>query len=244
MSFLSALFGCNDKTIDIKGPNHETGKVTVVHLDETARIEYALPGNISKQFDVDSIREQDEKTKTFDLGTLQNEDFEQDGWRSKRFIDAGRWDYLGPKNEGLAGELGWLNLTLELNKSELADFSEKGIQDNIKASFLKNLEVANEEIRSHYPGYSEDNLAHVLLPPPESFDWVDVNGTRMLTWLSNESKGSPKAYYVLPLNQNYFVSIIVSHHTSVNDDKLLKQITRRIQSDISQILGAFVIKMQ
>lgn len=242
MSFLSALFGCNDKTIDINGPDHASGTNTVVHIDQAVRIEYVLPGNISKQFGFDSIREQEEKTKTIDLSTLQNTDFEKAGWRNKKFIDAGRWDYLGPKNKGLAGELGWLNLTLELNKTELADFSEQGIRENIKNAFLKHLEVANEEIRSHYPGYSEDNLAHVLLPQPESFEWVDVNGARMLTWLSNESKGSPKAYYILPLTPNYFLSIALSHHTSVNDDKLLKQVTQRIENDISLILDSFVIK--
>ncbi len=243
MSFLSALFGCKDTTIDISGPDHESGTNTVVHIDQTVRIEYVLPGNISKQFGFDRTREQEEKTKTIDLSSLKNTGFEQEEWRNKKFIDAGRWDYMGPKNTGLSGELGWLNLTLELNKTELPDFSEQGILENIKNSFLKHLEVANEEIRSYYPGYSEDNLAHVLLPSPESFEWVDVNGSRMLTWLSNEAKGSPKAYYVFPLNQTYFVSIVISHHTSVNDDKLLEQVTQRIQNDISLILDSFIITM-
>ncbi|WP_370978730.1 hypothetical protein [Agaribacterium sp. ZY112] len=241
MSFLSALFSCTDQAVDINGPNHKSGKKTVIHIDKTVQIEYTLPGGISKQFGFDSAREQEARTKYIDLSSLQEDDFEQTKWLDKKFIDAGRWEYLGPKNKGLSGELAWLNLTLLLNKVNLKGFTEAEIKRDIKDSFLSHIEAENKEIRSHYPSYSEDNLAHVLISPPKSFEWLDINTSRMLTWLSNEVKGAPSRYYILPLSQHYAVSIIISHHISVNDDKLRELITQRIQDDTALILESFVI---
>lgn len=241
MSFLSTLLGCTHKTIDISGPDHQSGTTSVIYIDQTARIEYTLSGNLSKELGFDNIRDQEDKTKRYNLTTLQDEDFEWNKWRKTKFVDAGRWDYLGPKNKGLAGELGWLNFTIELNSAELTDLSEPEVHNSIKSAFLDYLDAENKEISSHYPGYSKDNLAHLLLAPPEKFDWIDVNGSRMLTWLSNENKGSPRVYYIFPLNQQYFLSIIVSHHTSVNDTKLRERIIERANKDTSLILDTFVI---
>lgn len=241
MSILSTLFGCTHKSVDISGPDHKNGSTSVIYIDQAAHIEYTLPGNLSSQFGFEKVRDQDERTKRYNLAELDNEDFETNKWRSSKFIDAGRWDYLGPKNKGLAGELGWLNLTLELNSAKLPDLSESGFREHIKGEFLRFIASENKEISKHYPRYSEENLAHVLLPPPDSFDWIEINGSRFLTWLSNETKGSPSSYYIFPLSQQYFLSIIISHHTSVNDEKLRERLMEYIQQDSSQILDSFVI---
>ena len=188
----------------------------------------------------DSIRDEEAKTKKINLNELNDSDFELEAWRKKKFIDAGRWDYIGPKNKGLAGEMGWLNITIELNRADLGDGSEAVAENTIKQDFLNHIETVNSEVRSQYPGYSEDNLTHVLAPVPETFEWIEVNDTRMLTWLSDETKGTPKTYYILPINPKYFVSISVSSHTSVNNERDLEQVSRIINVDSSKIIESFI----
>lgn len=233
MSLFSLLFGCKEKGIDVTGPDFNDVRHSVIHLNNSVSVEYALPGNMSKEFGFDKLYEKSEHTKNVNFLDIEYKPYR---WRHKFGIDSGMWEYVGPKNVGVGGRLGSLNVRIEVNRFDWNLLDDENLVAEIFSQYKSYADKENDAFRRDHEGYSDDELKKWLYLKPEKYEWKEFGGGKFLSWAAYEQGITPIVYYLYRLDNSHFLTFVFDYGISVSTDQQVEVLDARIVDEIEQIM--------
>lgn len=239
VGLFSLFFGA--KEVETVRPDFTNVINKAVHFGNGVSLSYEIPGNLSSLMDFGQGYMKD-SPRTFDVSLDDRQGFSQDRWRMAKSIDGAMWSYLGDKKRGLGGELGGLNFDLSLNQYQ-GDSLESHIFQSYE-TYLNGPNGSNTEIRESEmaDGASDEELGNWIAYAPSKVERREIAGAAFLYWpQSNEQRGYEFIYYVLPLNEKFFVSFRFQYSANANDDQEYAENISMIREDIDTFMQRVVV---
>lgn len=242
MGLFSMFFGA--KEVEITRPDFSDVINKAVHFSNGVSLTYEVPGNLSKLMGY-SKGYKAESPRTFQVKLDDNAGFSQNRWRMVKEIDGGMWDYLGDKKKGLGGELGTLYLEVGLNQFNGPTVESYVLQ--AYETFLNGPKGKNTKVRIDENGETipDDELGDWIVHAPKSIEKRQISDTEFLFWEQrNEQRGYDFIYYVLPLNEQHFVSIRFHYTVKANNKQDLQEQKAIMLEDIDNFMQRVLVSVK
>jgi len=239
VGLFSSIFG--GKAVEIIRPDFSNTINKAVHFSNGVSLSYEVPGNLSNLMGF-AEGYKDGSPRSFEVSLEDQQGFSQVRWRTAKSIEGAMWKYLGDKKKGLGGELGGLNFDLSLNQYQ--DDSLKSYIFQAYETYLNGPNGSNTEIRESEmgDGATDEELGDWIAYAPDKIEHRDISGTYFLFWPQrNEQRGYEFIYYVLPLNEQLFVSFRFQYSANGSSDQEYSEHTSMILEDIDAFMQRVVV---
>ena len=234
VGLFSMIFGA--KEVELTRPDFANVINKAVHFNNGVSLSYEIPGNLSNLmgFAGGYIAG---SPRTFNVSVDEQQGYSQRRWRMAKDIEGSMWDYLGDNKKGLGGELGTLYFDLSLNQytgTSLEKHILREYEIYLNGPNGKNTKVRLDEMGETIP---DEELGDWIVHAPTVIEKRMVGGAEFLYWQQrNEHRGYDFVYYVLPLDDQRFVSFMFKYTVKANSEQDLKEQTAIMLDDIETFM--------
>lgn len=237
MAFLSTLLGCDNK---LTGPDFDHQENKVIVLNQAFRIDYQIPGNLSRLMDFE--KEYKKQPKSISINNISHLEFSHEDWRDSIGLDSATWEYYRGQRNKEANTAADFSLDIDIHKSTTNELpSLIHFLENNYETFLNGENGKNTKIKRKFHDLTDDELGQWIVSIPE-FNIVNINGVEFIKWKTfGEITGRHLNYYITPIDHNHYLAIYFSYSFSAKNEKELNALEDMTNNDIERFMNQILI---